>query len=543
VVQTGGGLMAPYFGEVLRFVTYDGLVLTIPSGLEITALSYGGFGAPPTDFMTRRGYKQNGMTELGFQLNQRSIAINIHANPAKCSRVDYWNFRQSLNNYLRPNRGGPIQMELVLTDGSKKALIVRANPGFLFPPANQDDNSWLLNETLEFIAFDPLFFDPDIVSDTLSAASASGLIFPITFDATNIVFGPSGISFSKTITYPGTWKTYPTFTISGPYEAVTIENVTTGIKIFFNIPIGFGEQRILDLTPGNQSLTDSNGLNCFGDLGPNSNLVDFCIEPDPIVPGGVQIIQITILNLTSFGSIYSYAISHDGARRFYRCGELSGTVAYDSGVDDADGTYLGGLTLGAVGALVGDTNTAIGLEGTDDHISIPFFDIQNKSFAIEAWFRPDASPPFRGAIIGVFTAYAHDESFYIEIRDDGSIYVSFFTDDLQTVPGLILFGGTQYYHLVVEYDVVSGNTSIFLNSVLVGVAIIGPFVGINPIWTIGADEGTPFNFFKGNIDEVAIYHTWLTQEQITTHYQIGRGLSNPFAPTFNLSYYNKYFGI
>ena len=97
--------------------------------------------------------------------------------------------------------------------------------------------------------------------------------------------------FTTSITYTGTWKSYPTLTLTGPYTNAVISNLTTGVSIFLSVAIAAGESRILDLTPGSQSLVDGNGDDAFGDLGPTSNLVDFNLRPDPEVSGGIQTIQ------------------------------------------------------------------------------------------------------------------------------------------------------------------------------------------------------------------------------------------------------------
>jgi len=112
------------------------------------------------------------------------------------------------------------------------------------------------------------------------------LIFPITFP---ITFGTSDEFFTTgNITYAGTWRTYPIITITGPYTRANIQQVTMGINIALSVAITAGETRIIDLTPGAQSITDGNGDNKFSDLGAGSDLVDFAIYPDPEVAGGIQ---------------------------------------------------------------------------------------------------------------------------------------------------------------------------------------------------------------------------------------------------------------
>lgn len=281
-------------GELHELETADGNKLVLPGG-DRAFLAYGGYGAPPVNYITRRGYKQHGLTEVDYLLDARNVSITLWQNKA-CSRQEYWDNRYALHEFLRPNRGGALRMTLRQPDGSLRALYVRANPGLTFPsPA---DNSWMINEPLEFVAFDPIWFDPAAVVSVVPGITADQLVFPITFDVSNIIFGESGLLFESAITYTGSWQTFPVITLTGPYTSATIRHIEQDLIITLNVPIMSGQSRTLDLTPGNQSLVDGSGANQFGDLGPLSNLVNFSIVPAPEAPGGVNTIRITL-----FGAI------------------------------------------------------------------------------------------------------------------------------------------------------------------------------------------------------------------------------------------------
>lgn len=272
-------------GDTLQFETADGKLLVLPSSIFGYEVTPGNFGLPSTNYITRQGYKQHGVTEVDYILGQRDFEIDFWRAPA-CDRVTYWANRAELVNFFRPNRNGQITFTVIQPDGSKRALMVRATPGFVFNA--EQNNHWDIRETVSFNAFDPIWFDPALNSLSIVSSISNDLVFPITFP---IQFGASGLLFTTSITYTGTWKSYPTLTLTGPYTSATISNLTTGVSIFLTVPILAGESRILDLTPGNQSLVDGNGDDAFGDLGPTSNLVDFNLRPDPEVSGGIQTIQ------------------------------------------------------------------------------------------------------------------------------------------------------------------------------------------------------------------------------------------------------------
>lgn len=284
--------MPKFHGDLLVLTTYDNKSLTLPDG-SFTVGILGGAGAPPTSFITRQGYKQSGETEVSYNLGRRSLTLQLHRN-AGCSRQLYWSNRAELHDILRPDRGGPMTLTLIQAgDIAKRSIIVRADPGAMFLEDPDREAGWYIDEKIPLTAFDPVWFDPTTVVLTLAAASQNNLVFPITFP---ILFGTSGLPFSATITYLGSWYSYPTITLTGPYQAAVISNTTTMVSFTMTTPIPAGATRIISTQPGNLYIVDANGVDHFGDLGPNSNLVDFNLRPDPEVAGGVQTITITLLN-------------------------------------------------------------------------------------------------------------------------------------------------------------------------------------------------------------------------------------------------------
>lgn len=286
--------MSGYLGDIHKLTTADGQELFFPRN-DLRLKSYGDYGAPPIEFITRRGYKQHGSTEIDYLLGERQVEVEIWQAPA-CNRQAYWDMRLALHEILRPNRGGQLTLTLIMPNGEQRALRVRADSGLQFPP--EDNNNWSIEERINFRAFDPIWFDPDLTDTDYAMSEEIGtdLVFPITFP---IVFGTSGLVFSTgTIDYQGTWRTYPIFTLTGPYTSVTIMNMATGVLLTMVVPILSTDTRIIDLTPGSQSIVDANGVSRYNELGIQSNLIDFSIRPDPEVADGEQEIQVVMLGAT-----------------------------------------------------------------------------------------------------------------------------------------------------------------------------------------------------------------------------------------------------
>lgn len=275
--------------DILTFDTADGEQFIMPNGVFSYETFPGNFGAPPTNYTTKQGYQQHGVTEIAYTLQPRDFEIEFWR-AAACDRATYWANRTELLNFFRPNRNGPLIFTVTYADGTQRSLTVRADPGPQYPSVNSND--WNIRESLHLIAFDPVWFDPTEESYTPASSSPTELVFPITFP---IQFGAAGLLFAQVLTYTGTWKTYPTITLSGPYTTVTIANSVTDAAIFMTAALAAGEQRIITLTPGNQSVVDQLGVNKFGDLGPLSDLIHLAILPTPEAPGGVQTLSINMI--------------------------------------------------------------------------------------------------------------------------------------------------------------------------------------------------------------------------------------------------------
>lgn len=272
-----------YLGDVHKLTTFDGESLVFTDE-EIRLLAYIGYGAPPIEYHTQRGYKQHGETKVDYLLAARTITLELWREPA-CNRIAYWENRQALHDLLRPNRGGSLELTLTISDGTQRSILVDPNPGAVFDTPQTEDNSWEILETLDFTAFNPIWYSPTLVTSVATKPTDQHLVFPIIFP---IEFGEGGTLFETTITYRGSWQEHPTIILTGPYEAVRIENQTTGAIIELIVQIIAGQTRTIDLTPGAIQVYDQDGEEAFDELGENTNLVDFTIEPHPMAEDGIN---------------------------------------------------------------------------------------------------------------------------------------------------------------------------------------------------------------------------------------------------------------
>lgn len=233
-------------------------------------------------------------------------------------------------------------------------------------------------------------------------------------------------------------------------------------------------------------------------------------------------------------SVDSYAqqVLDDGASSYFRLDESSGTTLRDlTGLGDA--VVSGSVSRGTTGAISGNTATTFsgGSAGTTIPLQAPTV------FSIEAWFRTTTSSG--GKIVGFGNSSSglstrHDRQLYMD--NSGRILLGINNGNVQTVQSPGSYRDGQWHHAL--GTVGPGGMSLFVDGKRVGFdSSMRVPRGYTGFWRIGGDNLSGWNqrpssnAFSGNIDEVAVYDTALTVEQIQQHYiASGRSLNVPTAP-------------
>ena len=120
-------------------------------------------------------------------------------------------------------------------------------------------------------------------------------------NALGITFGSATLSESFTIIYTGTWNSFPTIEVTGPWDNFTITNLATLETLDFGYTIDGGETITFDLAYGVKSVVNNLGVNLIGSLSTDSDLATFHLTPDASVTtalaDGVNLMMVTGTNL------------------------------------------------------------------------------------------------------------------------------------------------------------------------------------------------------------------------------------------------------
>ena len=224
---------------------------------------------------------------------------------------------------------------------------------------------------------------------------------------------------------------------------------------------------------------------------------------------------------------YETEVLSDAPVGYWRLGEPSGGTAYDSSGNQRNGTNTNSPTLGQGGAIIDDADTAYAFDGVGAFVNCQnpggVFDFTN-AFTLECWVRGDTD-------VGTF------DRFVAKGQASGGVpgteVYGMLTDGSFQPYSFIRIGGTEYnsasgtrpslrdnlwHHVVTTYD---GETLLLY--------VDGVQTSSNTTPTGSCDTSTETlkagvardGYFKGRIDEFAVYNTVLTAARIQAHHTAG----------------------
>jgi signal peptidase I len=212
---------------------------------------------------------------------------------------------------------------------------------------------------------------------------------------------------------------------------------------------------------------------------------------------------------------------------YYRFGETTGTSAADSSANGRTGTLHGGATHVA-GACVSTSSPALTLDGTSGYISTPTQVSSPEVFSLEMWFNTTTTTG--GKLIGFGTAQTGASSQFdrhVYMTDSGHLIFGVYVSGTDTIASPLAYNDGNWHHMVATLS--TAGMKLYVDGALVafnaGIVEGEPDTGY---WRIGYDNlsGWPTAptsyYFKGTIDDAAVYSTALTASQVTAHHAAGR---------------------
>jgi hypothetical protein len=226
---------------------------------------------------------------------------------------------------------------------------------------------------------------------------------------------------------------------------------------------------------------------------------------------------------------YSTEVLADSPVGYWRLDEPSGTNAADSSGNSHDGTYSGTPTLSATSLLTTDADKAVSFDGSDDYI-----DLSNpaalqfaSAWTLEAWIKVATGQTAFGSLINQH----YDGSkvpFLLGSFDGGSETmkpsVGFYNGSWRIAQSATALTTDTIHHLVGTWDGTS--LKIYVDGSLKATNTPGssPSSSTENVWVSRRwDTGGLGPYYKGVIDEIAMYNYDIGATRIAAHYLAGSG--------------------
>jgi signal peptidase I len=226
----------------------------------------------------------------------------------------------------------------------------------------------------------------------------------------------------------------------------------------------------------------------------------------------------TLSAAASFASAsYSATVIADVPQFFWRLGESSGSSAADA-KNGRTGQLNGAYTWGRAGAITTQpSNTALGVDG--GYVNQPAALASGNTFSVETWLRTTRSTG--GGLVSLIASSGPERSLYM--GNDGKVRFGLNGTALVTSSKALNDGA---WHHVVYTNASTGSqrAKLYVDGSLDKQGSASVTVSKTGNWRAGQAqwnsswEGNPDQFFRGDLDEVAVYTTALTAQKISNHY-------------------------
>jgi PKD repeat protein len=235
--------------------------------------------------------------------------------------------------------------------------------------------------------------------------------------------------------------------------------------------------------------------------------------------------RVDYITVTQAPASYRSLVLADGPVSYWRLGDAPGTTAADSAGSNT-GSARGGVIFGAPGALIGDPDASMGFDGTSGYVSVANSANLNLTgdLTVEAWVQPGPLSGTTRAVVhkggtGGYPSYQYRIGLTSSNFWRGTVYVG--SNNL-TVTSPSIASTLGWTHLVMTRS--ASTLKLYLNGVAVATTTVtGTLNTSTGILAIGRTGAVSVDYFKGSIDEVAVYPTALPAAAIAEHYRVGTG--------------------
>ncbi|MEA2506682.1 MAG: hypothetical protein QOH48_1300 [Actinomycetota bacterium] len=224
---------------------------------------------------------------------------------------------------------------------------------------------------------------------------------------------------------------------------------------------------------------------------------------------------------------YKTTVDNSGPIAYWRLGETSGTTAYPT-MGSYVGTYKGSPKLGLTGLIINDTNKAPGFDGINNRVTANGLTSRTKTswskgYTLEAWVMTTTTSAEEHILAFNTKSGANGLAIF---RDEPTNKFKFHeceSSSCATAYSKTTPVAGKIYQVVVTVNG-SNRAHLYVNGSSQASFTSKARPLQNGFFTIGAEYDccpTPTSFWKGKIDEVAVYNHALTATQVASQWNAG----------------------
>jgi hypothetical protein len=220
-------------------------------------------------------------------------------------------------------------------------------------------------------------------------------------------------------------------------------------------------------------------------------------------------------------------VNADRPSFYWRLGEISGSTAADASGNSRTGIYRSGTTKGQPGIPRGESDRAVFFDGSSGLVTSAARFSNPRTFSVEAWFRTTTTRG--GKLIGFGSAQAGWSTRYdrhVYMTDLGHLAFGAYSGGrTHTVTSPGSYNDGNWHHVVATLG--AGGMVLYVDGLAVGANPNTGAEAFDGYWRVGGDSLTGWpgrptsSYFRGTIDEVAVYDYALTAAQVVAHGPLG----------------------